>query len=299
MKELFLPDYNSPASLKDFLTQKGMAMQKKFGQNFLVNQTARKHIVDLLSLTPEDTVWEIGPGLGCMSREILNRGAKLVCFEIDRGFAQCLHEFFHKEECEGKFRIVQGDVLKTWKKEYKKACEDGTKIKLFGNLPYNIAATFVADTITFRAAFEKCVFTIQKEVAQRMAAPVSSDSYSGFSVLCQWAYDVKKDDVLGPGNFWPRPTVDSQTVVFTQKLEKEECLSPEDFVKVVHTLFANRRKTIANNIKKILPQDLGAEDFCEQAGISPKERAENLSVNQFICLSNLLYKSFHSDIINS
>ncbi|MBR1537651.1 MAG: 16S rRNA (adenine(1518)-N(6)/adenine(1519)-N(6))-dimethyltransferase, partial [Treponema sp.] len=77
------PDYNSPSALKDFLDENGMAMQKKFGQNFLVNSDARKKIIDSLDISNGSTVWEVGPGLGCMSDEILSRGASLTAFEID------------------------------------------------------------------------------------------------------------------------------------------------------------------------------------------------------------------------
>lgn len=285
------PDYNSPQALKDFLQERGMAMQKKFGQNFLVNKEARKNIVNLLDIKEGDSVWEIGPGLGCMTEEILSRGANLTVFEIDRGFAECIRSFFSDYESKGKFHVVQGDVLKTWKKELKKNSSGAGSIKLFGNLPYNIAATFVADTITENVSFERCVFTVQKEVAQRMAAKNSSEDYSSFSVLCQWAYNVKTNAVLAPGNFWPRPNVDSQTVVFSKREPPLVCTSPSDFVKVVHTLFSNRRKTILNNAKKILPPNLSPEDFCAAAGTSTKERAENLTVEQFLLLSEKLHSA--------
>ena len=110
-------DYNSPVALKDFLDGKDMAMQKKFGQNFLVNPKARTRIVDMLEIKEGDAIWEIGPGLGCMTREILDRKANLTAFEIDRGFISVLNEIFSAEINQENFRIVSGDVLKTWQKE--------------------------------------------------------------------------------------------------------------------------------------------------------------------------------------
>lgn len=280
------PDYNSPVELKNFLEANGLAMQKKFGQNFMVNGDARKKIVDSLQLVQDELVWEVGPGLGCMTEEIMDRGAKVSVFEIDRGFINLLHQFFVENEKTGKFKIIEGDVLKNWKKEFDSL--EKKPSKLFGNLPYNIAATFIADTITDGVFFDRCVFTVQKEVTQRIVAKAGTENYSAFSVLCQFAYDVKSGIELAAGNFWPRPNVASQSVIMTKRENQFDCKNPSDFVKLVHALFSARRKTIANNIKSILPPSVSIDDFFERAGISKSERAENLSVNDFVALSNIL-----------
>lgn len=280
------PDYNSPTELKAFLEQHDMAMQKKFGQNFMLNGDARKKIASLLELSENDKLWEIGPGLGCMTEEFLKAGAEVCAFEIDRGFIFCLKEFFSDYAHKGKFKIIEGDVLKNWKKELEQSYGNHCfpPIKLCGNLPYNIAATFIADTITAGFTFEKCVFTVQKEVAQRMFAKPSTENYSSFSVLCQWLYNVKPSVELGPGNFWPKPNVASQAVVLEKKKEEAEC-NGKTFVKTVHSLFSQRRKTLANNIKPVLPPSVTADEFFEKAGIAKNERAENLTVQDFIVLS--------------
>ncbi|MBQ1869495.1 MAG: ribosomal RNA small subunit methyltransferase A [Treponema sp.] len=285
------PDYNSPAELKKILEEHGFSMQKKFGQNFMLNPNARQKIASLLQLSKDEEVWEVGPGLGCMTAEFLNSGAKVKAFEIDKGFIQLLHGIFSDEEKSGKLAIVEGDVLKNWLGEYKKA---QSPIKLAGNLPYNIAATFIADTIEKSCPFDRCVFTVQKEVADRICAKPSSEDYSSFSVLCQFAYDVKPSIELGPGNFWPKPRVASKAVLLERKASPVECLSPELFVKLVHTLFSSRRKTIQNNIKPLLPKGLSAADFFAKAGISPSERAENLTVAQFATLTDTLANAMHS-----
>ncbi len=285
------PDYNSPAELKKILEEHGFSMQKKFGQNFMLNPNARIKIASLLELSPSDQVWEVGPGLGCMSAEFLNSGASVKAFEIDKGFIQLLHGIFQDEEKSGKLSIVEGDVLKNWEREYKNT---QIPIKLAGNLPYNIAATFIAGTIQKSCPFERCVFTVQKEVADRICAKPSSEDYSSFSVLCQFAYDVKPSIELGPGNFWPKPRVASKAVVLEKKASPVECLSPELFVKLVHTLFLSRRKTIQNNIKPLLPKDISQADFFAKAGISPSERAENLTVAQFAALTDTLATAMKS-----
>lgn len=285
------PDYNSPAALKNFLEENGMAMQKKFGQNFMVNPTARTNILKDLDLSENDHIWEVGPGLGCMTEEILQSGASLTVFEIDRGFIGFLKQFFESYAEKDKFRIIEGDVLKNWKKQYDSIEDQNLKnnIKLSGNLPYNIAATFIADTITSGMTFERCVFTVQKEVTERICAKPSSENYSSFSVLCQYAYDVKSGIVLAAGNFWPKPNVDSQSVILKRKAEPYTCSDPKFFVKLVHALFSQRRKTISNNIKTILPKEKMDIVF-EESGIAKNERAENLSVKQFVDLAEICLK---------
>ena len=245
------PDYNSPAELKNILDQNGFSMQKKFGQNFLINAEARKKLIDNLDITDGTTVWEVGPGLGSMTSEILERGAKLTAFEIDRGFASLISQFFENYSTDNKFNIVEGDVLKTWKK-YLESCNNIIPDRFFGNLPYNIAATIIADTIENNIRFDKCVFTVQKEVAQRMCAKPGTDDYSSFSVLCQWAYDIKNIVDLSGANFWPKPNVDSRAVLFTKKEEFPCCSNPVAFIKMQRALFLSRRKTVRNNLSVYL-----------------------------------------------
>lgn len=285
-----IPDYNSPAELNAFLEQKGMAMQKKFGQNFLLNEGARKKIAGSLGIQKGECVWEVGPGLGSMTKELLDLGAKVTVFEIDRGFAAALQDFFADEIALGTFELVQGDVLKTWKPFWEK---NGAPKYFFGNLPYNIAATLIADTIENGVRFEKCAFTVQKEVALRMAAKEGGQDYSSFSVLCQWAYDVKTICDLGRANFWPRPNVESRAVLFTKKAVFPGCQNERLFVKMQRALFSSRRKTVKNNLTKFLSGydpslNLTADKVLEKAGIAPSARAEALNVNEMLRLSDAI-----------
>ena len=120
------------------------------------------------------------------------------------------------------------------------------------------------------------------------AKPGSKDN-SSFSVLCQWLYDVKAAVDLAPGCFWPRPNVASQAVLFTPRTKAVELKDSKTFVKVVHTLFAQRRKTLLNNIKPILPPGVDAEKLFSTAGVSSRERAENLSVEAFAAVADALF----------
>ena len=279
------PDYNSPAELKQVLDANGFSMQKKFGQNFFINEDARRRLVDALELTEGMKVWEVGPGLGAMTNTILERGADLTVFEIDRGFASLISGFFEDYSKGGTFRIVEGDVMKTWKGHLKEA---GQPNRFFGNLPYNIAATIIADTIENNVRFEKCVFTVQKEVAQRMCAKPGTADYSSFSALCQWAYDVKPLLDLAGGNFWPKPNVDSRAVVFTKKADFPCCKNPELFIKMQRALFSSRRKTVRNNLSQFLKNNDLAVSCLEKAGIDIMKRAEVLTLPELLHLSDVI-----------
>ena len=278
------PDYNSPIALKNFMDENNMAMQKKFGQNFLVNADARKKLIDVLDVKSGMKVWEVGPGLGSMTSGLLERGVNLTVFEIDHGFARLLTQFFEEYANSGNFSLVEGDVLKTWPKFAK---ENDIPERFFGNLPYNVAATIIADTITKGFRFDKAVFTIQKEVGQRMNAKPGTEDYSSFSVLCQWAYAVKPVMDLAGGNFWPVPNVASRAVLMTKKEDFPKCENPELFRKMVRQIFALRRKTLRNNLSRFVKAEI-CDEALKIAGIEPSIRAENLSVEDLLKLSDAL-----------
>ena len=278
------PDYNTQIALKNFMDENNMAMQKKFGQNFLVNADARKKLIDVLDVKPGMKVWEVGPGLGSMTSGLLERGVNLTVFEIDHGFARLLTQFFEEYANSGNFSLVERDVLKTWPKFAK---ENDIPERFFGNLPYNVAATIIADTITKGFRFDKAVFTIQKEVGQRMNAKPGTEDYSSFSVLCQWAYDVKPVMDLAGGNFWPVPNVASRAVLMTKKEDFPKCENPELFRKMVRQIFALRRKTLRNNLSRFVKAEI-CDEALKIAGIEPSIRAENLSVEDLLKLSDAL-----------
>ncbi len=283
------PDYDSPAQLKTFLEERGMSMQKKFGQNFLVNRDARRRLIDALQVEEGTTVWEVGPGLGAMTDEMLRRGCVVTAFEIDHGFADTLRQIFAPYIEKGQFTLVEGDVLKTWKPYFK---EHGLPQRFFGNLPYNVAAAIVADMISEGARFDRSIITVQKEVAERMAAKFGTDNYSSFSVLCQWAYDVTNVMDLAGGCFWPRPNVDSRSVAFVKKEQFPCCKDPKLFMTMLRVLFAQRRKTIKNNLNTMNGLKGNVDAVLERAGIAANIRAETLSGEQMLALSDVLYDFF-------
>jgi 16S rRNA (adenine1518-N6/adenine1519-N6)-dimethyltransferase len=270
-------------TVRELLERYGLAPQKGFGQNFLINGPARRRLIDALQVDEVTSVWEVGPGLGAMTDEILSRGAAVTAFEIDRGFASCVRDFFKDYEAQGKFTLVEGDVLKTWKSQAEKQLPN----RFFGNLPYNVAATIIADMISAGYRFPRSVVTVQKEVAQRMCASVGSKDYSSFSILCSWAYKVTPLMDLGGGSFWPKPNVDSRAVVMELREDFPRCQNPEHFMKLLRVLFASRRKTIKNNLTVFYSNGEQAAAVLDEAKINPQVRAEELPLEILLHLSDI------------
>jgi 16S rRNA (adenine1518-N6/adenine1519-N6)-dimethyltransferase len=271
-------NYNSASALKAFLDREGLGMRKKFGQNFLINPAVRKTLIEALDARSGDEVWEIGPGLGAMTAMLLEKGLKVKAFEIDEGFIRILKREFAEDK---NFTLVEGDVLKTWKSHAGEAAPF-----LFGNLPYNIAAAFLADLIEENCLFKRMVVTVQKEVALRMTASAGSKDYSSFSVLCSSAYNVKPLSVIKPSSFYPQPNVDSMAVLLENRNAPAPC---SVFFQLVRALFSSRRKTIKNNLSVFCASRFGNPELCarflEENALSGRERAEELTTEVFLSLA--------------
>jgi 16S rRNA (adenine1518-N6/adenine1519-N6)-dimethyltransferase len=274
-------NYDSARELKAFLEKQGLGMRKKFGQNFLINREIRKRLVDALAAEPGAAVWEIGPGLGAMTRELLDRGHAVRAFEIDPGFIRVLGELFSGE---AGFTLIEGDALKTWR------AAEGADF-LLGNLPYNVGAAFLAALIEGGRFFTRMVVTVQKEVALRAAAPPGSPDYSSFSVLCASAYRVRPLMTIGGASFYPAPHVDSRGLCFERLAGAGS--RPALFHPLVRALFASRRKMIKNTLRLFIAarsqggSDPGvlAGDLLAAAGLGGGERAETLDVQTFEALA--------------
>ena len=270
-------NYSSVSEIASVLSNHGLAMTKKFGQNFLISPEARERIVSLIRPRKGMNVWEIGPGLGAITHLILQQGAHVTAFEIDHGFAEILREEAFTDE--PGFTLVEGDALKTLKAEGK--CPD----LIVGNLPYNVGSVMIGDIIERGMLSRKMVFTLQKEVVERICASPSSKDYSSFSVLCQLDYVPSYAFTISRSSFYPQPNVDSAVVVMTKKeenlLESEE---RSNFFMLLRSLFSQRRKTIKNNLSRIIADKTELVAILERAGIDEKERAENLSLEDILRL---------------
>ena len=279
-------NYNSPTEIRRVLEQLGVRLQKRWGQSFLVNRGAREAIVSLVDPEAEDDVWEIGPGLGTLTALLLPKVRSVAAFEIDRGLVTYLRENFGNWN---NFALVTGDVLKTWRSYLR---EHGTPNKIVGNLPYGCASALIAALAENRVLAEKLVFTVQRELAERMSAQPGNKNYSSFSVLCQTVYRIRGSMQLKPGSFFPAPEVHSTVVVLQPKREVEDLPEWSFFLVCLRMLFQSRRKTMRNNLLAggITSRDRvdRLDEIFEKLGIDPGLRSERLSPESLMQLSQHL-----------
>lgn len=262
-------NYNSVKAIEDVLLAHGYSMNKKFGQNFLISDTFRRRIVALMALEEEMSVWELGPGLGSITSLILEEKAKLTAFEIDHGFASILRDEAFRDE--RNFSLVEGDALKTMFSERE------VPERIVGNLPYNVGSEMIARLIEEGILPERMVFTLQKEVAERMVATPSSSSYSSFSILVNFDYKVTIPFLVGRTSFYPKPNVDSAVVLMERREgNRLENGKRKSFFSFVRLLFSSRRKTIRNNLSSRYEKSR-IDDALLKAGLNGSERAETLS----------------------
>lgn len=271
---------DSPAEIRALLAERGLALKKRWGQNFLVNRGARERLVSLLGAGPGDLAWEIGPGLGSMTGMLLDRCRSVVAFEVDHGLCRWLSESLGARPG---FALVEGDFLETWKPF---VAARGAPDRLLGNLPYRSASLMIADLVEAGVRPEVSVFTVQRELADRMQSAPGTKSYSSFSVLCQTAMlTVGRGDIQA-GSFYPAPEVVS-SVVEMRPLPPEEAPADRALVSLVsRSLFRARRKTLRNNVAGSelcgrFPLDQVMEAL-EAEGISPARRAEELEPRVFV-----------------
>ena len=278
-------NYNSPKSIAQFLQTHGMAPNRRFGQNFLISKGVREKIVGLLELKEQSNVWEIGPGLGAMTHMLVDKAKNITLFEIDNRFIQFLTILYSEYP---HLRIVNGDVVKTWKSVYR---EEGLPDRIMGNLPYNTASMIIADLIEAGCVAPRMVFTVQKEVAARMRAVPGTREYSAFSVICQFACTVEDGGTISPGAFYPPPHVDSALVVMEPHGRFNFSRLPLVSA-ITKALFSSRRKTIRNTlIRSSLSARYGQENIAaalEAGGIDPGRRGEELAVETVVALAEYL-----------
>jgi len=282
MGEPLQVNYNSATAIMALLQGQGLGMRKKFGQNFLVNPALRAALVDALGAEAGEEVWEIGPGLGSMTRLLLDRGLAVRAFEVDAGFLRLLGQIFPDEVA---LTLVPGDVLKTWPTQ-------PAAPFLLGNLPYNIGSVLLAELVRSGRVFRRMVITVQREVALRMYAPVGGPDYSAFSVLCAAAYRASPLMTIKGSAFYPKPNVDSQGVLLERRDDGFLEGLPACFHSIVRASFASRRKTLRNNLTAFVAGLVSRPESADMTGelllrcsIDGRLRAENLGPADFASLA--------------
>ena len=251
--------------------------KKHLGQNFLHEQSIIDKIVQAVNPKPGDRLVEIGPGQGAITFPLLDRHGELTVIEFDRDLIAPLTEAARSH---GDLTVVHRDVLKV---DFG-ALADGGRIRLVGNLPYNLSSPILFHALDHAAAISDMTFMLQKEVVERMASGPGSKVYGRLSVMLQAYCTVTPLFTVPPEAFRPAPKVESAVVRLVPL--PPESIAVRDrgsFERVVRDAFGQRRKTLRNALSKLC--DAGA---IEAAGIRPDARAEQIEVGDFIRLANSL-----------
>jgi 16S rRNA (adenine1518-N6/adenine1519-N6)-dimethyltransferase len=251
-------------------------LKKRYGQHFISDRNILQKIVRFAGIQPGDTILEIGPGSGSLTRELAKTARRVVAIEIDHDLIPGL-----RASMPTNVEIVQGDALDI---DLSGLIGDATA-RVVGNLPYNVATPLLRRFIEQRSKISDVTAMLQKEVAQRIRAIPGSPDYGPLSVLIQYYATPVWGFAVPPGAFTPRPKVESAVIRLEWKPGIEDAPQFTDFV---HRAFGFRRKKLLNNLTAMFPQQ-SRESLIEKlaaAGISRDARAETLSIEQFLRVYN-------------
>lgn len=259
---------------------------KGLGQNFLIDEDALNSIIRAADLTREDSVLEVGPGIGTLTLELAETAGRVLTIEVDKNLIPILEDAFKDWD---NVKLYHGDALKVDLKEI--VAEYLTPpISICANLPYYITTPLITKFFKEGVDIKNIVLMVQKEVAERMAAVPGGKDYGALSLLVQYYSNPSIVAVVPPHCFMPRPKVDS--VVIKLEMHKEPRVKVKDvdlFFRVIRDSFIQRRKTLSNALKNI---GLSKEELYlafEKSGIDPVRRGETLSIEEFGVLSDEIY----------
>jgi len=287
--------------MREVLKRRDIQLTKSLGQNFLHDANQLKKIVEAAGLSKADKVLEIGPGLGPLTELLLQNAGEVLAIEKDARLVEFLRERFARDsegrvprvpnQSQGlaelvppKFELLHADALEFLQNEKCDWCD----WKLVANLPYSVASPILVELACGARSPKNIVATLQFEVAKRLMAQTDDDDYGILTLLVQLDFAPRELFKILPGSFFPEPDVDSACVVLDRR---EQPLLPENprasFVKIVKRAFSQRRKMMLKLLKADWPEEKLTRAFAELK-ISPQERAEKLSLEQFVALTEKL-----------
>lgn len=251
--------------------------RKRFGQNFLHDEQVIEQIISAFRPAQDQTIVEIGPGQGALTRKLVQYVNILHVIEIDRDLVSSL---LKNTAFTGKLKIHNRDVLDF---DFSSL---GSQLRIIGNLPYNISTPLLFHLTGYINSIQDMLFMLQEEVVDRICADKGNKSYGRLSVIIQSQFDVDKLFTIGRHAFNPQPRVDSAIIRMVPDLHKYHIQNRMQFEKLVKLAFGQRRKKIKNTLETIF----NVKDIIN-AGIDPDARAEELSIENFISLYRILLKN--------
>lgn len=266
--------------MRQILSDRDIQLTKSLGQNFLHDTNQLRKIVDAAEIAPADSILEIGPGLGPLTELLLPNAAHVLAIEMD----ERLVAFLKKRFTDPKLELVHGDGLAFARDKSR----DWSNWKLVANLPYSVASPILVELSENPRAPKSLTVTLQWEVARRIQARANDDDYGLLSLLLQVRYEPTTFFKIPAASFFPAPDVDSACLTLT--LRATPLLAIEalpKFKRIVKKAFSERRKMMMKLLKQEWPPDQLSAGF-NQIGLSPQIRAEAVTLEQFVQLTNLL-----------
>ncbi len=286
------------SQIRQLLASAGVAPNRRFGQHFLVDLNLMRLAVDAAGITAQDVVFEVGTGTGSFTSALAERAGWVVTVEIDPMLAQIARSQLAGAE---NVKLMEGDalfskgafdpVVATALSERPKGCTG--RLLLVGNLPYDVASAIMLNLVKGPLVADEMVVTVQKEVAERMAAGPSSKDYGALSILLGATGTVETLRVLKPSVFWPAPQVDSALVRFVRDRVKCARIADISLLNGVVSLFIGHRRKMVRSCTKYAPPELGGREvlveMLTRCGIDTTQRPEQLSPQQYVDLANLCH----------
>ena len=278
----------NPKNTIEILNKYNFVFQKKFGQNFLIDIHVLDKIITAANITKEDTILEIGPGIGSMTQYLCEKAGKVISVEIDKMLIPILQENLAQYD---NFILINDDFLKLDTKNLLKK-NNCNKVKVVANLPYYITTPIIMNLFENNIPIESITVMVQKEVALRMQASPGTKDYGALSLAIQYYSTTEIIANVPPNCFMPRPNVGSAVINLTLRDSEPYPLNDKDLMfKLVRAAFNQRRKTLVNSIKNAANLNIGKETIAaalEEMNLSPSIRGEALSLEDFCTLSNIL-----------
>jgi 16S rRNA (adenine1518-N6/adenine1519-N6)-dimethyltransferase len=282
-------DIGTPKRTREIIARYGFTFRKNLGQNFLVDGNVLRRIVEAAELGPEAGVLEIGPGIGALTERLARAAGKVVAIELDRRLIPILEELLKPHR---NVEIVHGDALKLdLGRLITERFAGLDKVSVVANLPYYVTTPILMKLLEDRLPLESIVVMVQKEVAGRMTALPGGKDYGSLSVAVRYFAEPEIVCHVPRGVFVPPPNVDSAVVRLRLRARPPVDVRDEElFFRVVHAAFAQRRKTLANNLTVLLGRERRREaaELPASLGIDPGRRGETLSLEEFAALANEL-----------
>jgi 16S rRNA (adenine1518-N6/adenine1519-N6)-dimethyltransferase len=258
--------------------------RKRFGQNFLIDQGIIRDIVRAIHPRNSDHLVEIGPGKGAITEQLAAQCDHLSVIELDRDLVPWLKVKFEKHPG---FQLFQADALAF---DFAQLITDETPLRIVGNLPYNISTPLIFHLLSYAGKVQDMHFMLQKEVVKRMAALPGESAYGRLGIMVQYFCEVEALFEVPPTSFDPAPKVDSAIVRLTPyKTPPYPAKNIKVFEKLVNLSFQQRRKTLRNSLKNSL-----SAEVIDSLPVDTGARAETLSLETFVTLSNLLSEEHFS-----